>query len=176
MIQAIKFIIYLKQSTYVCGAFKTRVRQKDCSNKRLNYFVRLLDDFINADVFCYFWLNRCWWKMLKTIYFGDGKLVPRFVAKNLFFKTLVSVTNYTNIKTIWPSSKIDVTNISVGHSEWLSPQKCQGGSELLLLIWYWWLQVISNVGDKIKILLTSSWCWHPILISIDQRCRWPKGP
>ena len=81
----------------------------------------------------------------------------------------------TNIKTIWPSSKIDVTNISVGHSEWLNPQKCQGGSKLLLLIWYWWLQVISNVGDKIKTLLTSSWCWHPILISIDQRCRWPKG-
>ena len=41
MIQAIKFIIYLKQSTYVCGALKTRVRQKDCSNKKLNYFVRL---------------------------------------------------------------------------------------------------------------------------------------
>ena len=32
------FIIYLKHSIYVCWASKTRVRQKDCSNKKVQPF------------------------------------------------------------------------------------------------------------------------------------------
>ena len=119
-------------------------------------------------------LFRTFFAIFDLIGVGDGfriryilvteSLSPVLSPTNSFLNLSVYHKIDVNIKTIWSKSKIDVTNISVGHSDWLSPQKF---SELLLLIWYWWL-----VGDKIKILLTSSWCWHPILISIDRRCRW----